>query len=308
MTLFHLYAAYDIVPTQPLRYTHVAFVMVLCVPAVSGRGAVSQPHPVVRRAGGGGCGRDSRSTRIWGGEDFTDRATMPDAARRHARRDLHRAAAGGDAAHHRADHADRRASVHRLRDARAVSAAAVDASRLRPLPAGRPSVHHAGRDLRRRGRCLVDADHHVHDLRRVPAALRRRQVLHRFLDGADGRQAEQRRAHGRAVLVPARRSVGFGRCHDGDHRRRRLSDDGAGRLREERRRRIAGSRRARRNPVAARARRRRVPDRGVPQDQLPRRDLDGDHPDLALLPVASVHGRTRRQAVRRRARCPTTSR
>src|SRR6266436_4489671 len=30
MSLFHLYAAYDIVPTQPLRYTHVAFVMVLC--------------------------------------------------------------------------------------------------------------------------------------------------------------------------------------------------------------------------------------------------------------------------------------
>ena len=30
MTLFHLYAAYDIVPTQPLRYAHVAFVMVLC--------------------------------------------------------------------------------------------------------------------------------------------------------------------------------------------------------------------------------------------------------------------------------------
>src|SRR5712691_9003275 len=29
-TLFHLYAAYGIVPTQPLRYTHVAFVMVLC--------------------------------------------------------------------------------------------------------------------------------------------------------------------------------------------------------------------------------------------------------------------------------------
>src|SRR5215475_8713741 len=27
MTLFHLYAAYDIVPTQPLRYAHVAFVL-----------------------------------------------------------------------------------------------------------------------------------------------------------------------------------------------------------------------------------------------------------------------------------------
>src|SRR3979490_3099544 len=30
MSLFHLYAAYDIVPTQPLRYTHLAFVMVVC--------------------------------------------------------------------------------------------------------------------------------------------------------------------------------------------------------------------------------------------------------------------------------------
>jgi len=30
MSLFHLYAAYDIVPTQPLRYAHVGFVIVLC--------------------------------------------------------------------------------------------------------------------------------------------------------------------------------------------------------------------------------------------------------------------------------------
>ena len=29
MTAFHLYAVYDIVPTQQLRYIHVAFVMVL---------------------------------------------------------------------------------------------------------------------------------------------------------------------------------------------------------------------------------------------------------------------------------------
>src|SRR5262245_43218051 len=29
MSLFHLYAAYDIVPTIPLRYTHVAFVLLL---------------------------------------------------------------------------------------------------------------------------------------------------------------------------------------------------------------------------------------------------------------------------------------
>jgi TRAP-type uncharacterized transport system fused permease subunit len=29
MSLFHLYAAYGIVPTQELRYTHVAFVLLL---------------------------------------------------------------------------------------------------------------------------------------------------------------------------------------------------------------------------------------------------------------------------------------
>ena len=29
MSAFHLYAAYDIVPTQQLRYTHVAFVLLL---------------------------------------------------------------------------------------------------------------------------------------------------------------------------------------------------------------------------------------------------------------------------------------
>ena len=70
-------------------------------------------------------------------------------------------------------------------------------------------------------------------------------------------------------------------------------------LREERRRRAAGGRRARRHHLAAGARRRRVPDRRVSQDQLPRRDLDGDDPDLPLLPVAAVHGRARRQEVRR---------
>ena len=65
---------------------------------------------------------------------------------------------------------------------------------------------------------------------------------------------------------------------------------------------LARGRRARRDHLAAGARRRRVPDRRVPQDQLSRRDLDGDHPDLPLLPVAAVHGRARRQEVRREGR------
>ena len=114
-----------------------------------------------------------------------------------------------------------------------------------------------------------------------------------------GNKAEQRRPHRGAVVVPARRAVGLRRRHHGDDRRGRLSDDGARRLREERRRRIARGRRARRHHLAAGARRRRLPDRRVPQDQLSRRDLDGDHPDLPLLPVAAVHGRARRQALRR---------
>ena len=37
MTLFHLYAAYDIVPTQPLRYIHVALRDGAVLPAVSDR-------------------------------------------------------------------------------------------------------------------------------------------------------------------------------------------------------------------------------------------------------------------------------
>ncbi|MGN6460888.1 MAG: TRAP transporter permease, partial [Pseudolabrys sp.] len=77
MSLFHLYAAYEIVPTQPLRYIHVAFVLFLsfllfplaerfrnsnqwfdlipCVLAIAALGYA-----------------------LWGGDDFTDRAAIPD--------------------------------------------------------------------------------------------------------------------------------------------------------------------------------------------------------------------------------------
>ncbi len=76
MTLFHLYAAYDIVPTQPLRYTHVAFVMVLCFLS----------FPVAERFRNRIRWWDAAAAvtsvailvyAIWGGEDFTDRATSP---------------------------------------------------------------------------------------------------------------------------------------------------------------------------------------------------------------------------------------
>ena len=267
--------------------------------AVSDGAPLSQPHPVVGRDRGGGVRRHPGlcHCRRRGLHRSRHLAGPP---RRRARRYLHRAAAGGDAPQHRLDHAGGGAAVHRLRDGRSVPAAAMDPPRLRSVAAGRTSVHHARRHLRRRRRCVGNADHHVHDLRRVSAALGRRQVLYRLLDGADRRQGEQRRPHRGAVVVPAGWPVGFGRRHHGDDRRGGLSDDEAVGLREECRRRASGRWRARCHPVAAGARGRRLPDRRISQDQLPRRDLDGDHPDLSLLHVVALHGRARRQAVRRR--------
>jgi TRAP transporter 4TM/12TM fusion protein len=76
MSLFHLYAAYEIVPAQEMRYIHVGFVMVLCFLL----------YPVAQRfrnhvrwwdvlAGAAAVGVLAYG--IAGGDDFTDRATMP---------------------------------------------------------------------------------------------------------------------------------------------------------------------------------------------------------------------------------------
>ncbi len=77
MTLFHLYAAYDIVPTQPLRYIHVAFVMVLAFllfpVAARFRNRIRWFDVVAASASVA-----ILAYALWGGEDFTDRATVPD--------------------------------------------------------------------------------------------------------------------------------------------------------------------------------------------------------------------------------------
>src|SRR5215216_4583427 len=76
MTLFHLYAAYEIVPTQPLRYAHVAFVMVLCFllfPLAARFRNRIEPWDVVAAVAAVAI----LAYAIWGGEDFTDRATTP---------------------------------------------------------------------------------------------------------------------------------------------------------------------------------------------------------------------------------------
>jgi TRAP transporter 4TM/12TM fusion protein len=76
-TLFHLYAAYGIVPTQPLRYTHVAFVMVLCFllfPAAARfRNRIRIWDVLAAVAAVAILGYA-----LYGGEDFTDRATVPE--------------------------------------------------------------------------------------------------------------------------------------------------------------------------------------------------------------------------------------
>jgi TRAP transporter 4TM/12TM fusion protein len=76
MSLFHLYAAYEIVPTQELRYTHVAFVLLLSFllfPVASRFRDRIRWFDVI-------AGLTCVGILIYaiaGGEDFTDRATTP---------------------------------------------------------------------------------------------------------------------------------------------------------------------------------------------------------------------------------------
>ena len=76
MSLFHLYAAYEIVPTQELRYTHVAFVLLLAFlvfPAAARFRDSIRWWDVV-------AGLTCVGILIYaivGGEEFTDRATTP---------------------------------------------------------------------------------------------------------------------------------------------------------------------------------------------------------------------------------------
>ena len=77
MSAFHLYAAYSIVPTQELRYTHVAFTLVLSFLlfplAARFRNRVRWWDIVP-----GVLAIATIGYALWGGEDFTDRATLPE--------------------------------------------------------------------------------------------------------------------------------------------------------------------------------------------------------------------------------------
>ena len=77
MSAFHLYAAYEIVPTQELRYIHVAFTLVLSFLlfplAMRFRNRVRWWDIVP-----GFLAVACIVYALWGGDDFTDRATLPD--------------------------------------------------------------------------------------------------------------------------------------------------------------------------------------------------------------------------------------
>ncbi len=285
MSLYHLYAAYGIVTTTTLRYVHVGFMLFLVFTLFPATRAATQSlqlgRPRLRVARGRDRRvRDPRRRRLPGSQHDAEPGGHV-----HGRR-AGRARARGGAARDRLGHAVRVRSVHCLRDGGALPARAVDAPRLRRGASRRHDVHDARGHIRHGDRRVVLADHPVHDLRRVPAVLGRRQVLRGLFAGRVRRQAHGRGARDRGLVVPARRALGLRRRHDGDARERRLPDARQSRLRKERRGRTARGRRAGRDPVAAGARRRGVPDRGVPEDLLPRRDQDGGHPDLPVLPVA----------------------
>ena len=150
MTLFHLWAAYDIVPTQQLRYIHVAFVLLLTFllfPVANrfrNRIRLRDIIPALDR-------HRYYRLRALRRRRFHRPRSGARSAGRHPRRDLHRARAGSGAAHHRAGSC-RSSAVLFIAYAlsRAGVAGALDAPRLRSGAAGRPSLHHARRHLRRR--------------------------------------------------------------------------------------------------------------------------------------------------------------
>ena len=282
MSLFHLYAAYEIVPTQELRYTHVAFVLLLAflLFPVAQRFR-DQIHWFDVIAGLTCVGILIYA--IVGGEDFTDRATTPN----------------------RTDvilgvifivllvEATRRTIGPIVPIIALLFIVYALAGPYLPSPWNHRGygfdalVGHLFITLEGIFGVPVDVSATLIVLFTIFGAFLQHSGAGKFFIDFSmtlmGNKPERRRPHGGAVVLPARRSVRLGRRDHGDHRRGRLSDDEEGRLREECRRRIARGGRARRDHLAAGARRRGVPDRRISEDQLSRRDLDGDDPDHAFI-------------------------
>src|SRR6202048_2073031 len=264
MSLFHLYAAYAIVPTQELRYTHVAFTLVLSFllfPLATRFRTRVRWWDIVP-------GLFAVATivyALWGGDDFTDRATTPD------RWDV----IVGVVFIVLLLEATRRTTVLLMP---VVSLLFIAYAMLGPhLPA--PWTHR-GYDLPRLIGHLfitlegifgvaVDVSATLIILFTIYGAFLQQSGAGKFfIDFSLALMGGKPNSAGRTVVLSSFLLGG---------------PSGSG-------------------VVPAGAGRRRLPDRRVSENQLPRRDLDGDDSDLSLLSVAAVHGRTGRQEVRRQGR------
>ena len=203
MSLFHLYAAVDIVPAQVLRPVHVGFMLVLVFLLFPVSRALPRPADVVgRRAGACSASRRSptcspAATSSGTATSRRARATASSASRSSLLvLEACRRTSGWIMTGRRSGCSSPTRSpgpwlpgqwAHRGYDVASLNGL--------PLPDARGHLRH-------RGRRVVDADHPVHDLRRVPAAVGRRASS--SSTGASPRWAASTRA--RAAPSCSRRS------------------------------------------------------------------------------------------------------
>ncbi len=173
VSLFHLYAAYEIVPAHVLRPTHVGMVLVLCFLLFPMARRLPRPHPLVGLPAGRGGGRHDALRAVAG---------------RLLRRPRHRADPDGLAGGRwssscccwRARGAPPAGScrawpsLYPVRLFGHLPAASLDAPRLCARGPDRAPLHDARRHLRHHGGRGLQPDHSVHGVRRRAAAVGRR--------------------------------------------------------------------------------------------------------------------------------------
>ena len=196
MSLYHLYAAYAIIPAHILRATTSG--------SCSSSSTCSSP-PCARSetasAGTTWCWRCSVSppspTRSSTSTSSSSGRSSPrgwTSSRRHP----HPARAGGRAPHLGAHPGRGGDGLHRLRLCRPVDPRAVHAPWVRRGASRRPALHDPRGHLRHRPRRVGHLHRPLHHLRRGPGLLRRGRVLHRLLArGGGGKRA----AAGRTIVL-----------------------------------------------------------------------------------------------------------
>ena len=105
MSLFHLYAAVDIVPAQVLRPVHVGFMLLLVFLLFPIAERYPQPAHVVGRGRARALGVATIAYLLAGGDEFWDRNTLPSTHRRRSSASPSCCSCSRRAAHVGLDHA-----------------------------------------------------------------------------------------------------------------------------------------------------------------------------------------------------------